>query len=245
MSTAPQRGGVTLQSKEKPPRGKSEGLQKSGYLSHAQNSADLPENQARHVTVGKAVLTTTRPDEPFRHRSAAAVAARILAQMKRLHRAGGLPAGDQRREELWLDVAISQLVLIRASRPKWTLSPMAWAKKYVPDLYARKTAAWIEERVQDHTRDRRYYTSATIGGMLQVTHEQFFALRLWHLWPAGISAADRKRLSLDIKAEWEKADRVKKGATPREQALCNVHPRLPGESRSAFYRRMGDAATLG
>lgn len=213
------------------------GLHSAPPLNH-QDPRLVRTRGEKRILSGNVVYHTTRVDDPYRHSSAAAIAGRVLAQMRRLHEAGGGPLGDLDRAEAWFDVAVSQFVLIEAARPKWTFGPRAWAKRYVPELMAAKSANWISARIRDHRQQRRFYTSATIGSMLGVTREHFFAERLWHLWPAGISEADRKRLSLDIKAAWARADRAAKGATPRARSLSRVAPWVAlGISRRTFERR--------
>lgn len=214
------------------------------------HSAPALQNQAYHVldirrgrqtlSIGGVTLATTSQDDPQRYRRQAAIATRILAQMRRLHEMSGGPGDDLQRCEVWFEIALSQFTHIAASRPKWTWGPMAWARRYVPTLCAARPETWFQDRIRAHRQDRRFYSSASAGTMLGVTRKQFMAGRLWHIWPAGMSAEDRKRLSLDNKAAWARGDRLLRNPdmTPRVQAICNTNARLPGESKSAFYRRM-------
>ena len=253
MNTAPN-GGAGLSSDKKEGRHGEPGDLRKAKISEPSCSASprsrkAPASEIRRTkdqVQWRNVVTKTRtPDDPQareRRKAAAARAGHILAQMRRLLDAGAGPNGDPHREEVWFEAAVSQFVAIEATRPKWTFGARAWAKKHLPGLYARQSAAWIEERIQDHRQEWRCYSPATLGGMLDVTRGQFLTLRLFHLWPKGMSAADRKRLSLDMKAARARGYREKDGATPRAKALCNTNARLPGESKSAFYRRIAREA---
>lgn len=255
MITAPKRGAGDIQTekgsrRQQPTKAHSKST-RDGDLHSVPALNSQPHNargirqERQSLSIGGATLATTIPDNPQRHRRQAAIATRILAQMRRLHENTGGPGDDLQRCEVWFEIALSQFTHIAASRPKWTWGPMAWARRYVPALIAARPEDWFQGRIRDHRQDRRFYSSATTGTMLGVTREQFMIGRLWHIWPAGISPADRKRLSLDNKAAWAREDRLLRNPdmTPRTQAICNTNARLPGESRSAFYRRMAKEQT--
>lgn len=247
MNIAPDRGVGTTAGKEKAPQQQPGGPKESVFNRKPVHSPSAPENQSlrlvrargeAQILGGNVVYQTTRADDPYRHRSAAAIAERILAQMRRLHVATGGPKSDLDRAGAWLDVALRQFVLIEASRPKWTFGPRGWARKYVAELLVARSPAWLEDQIRYHRQRRTNYTSAEIGNMLGVTREQFLAERLWHMWPAGIDEAERARLSKDIKAAWQRADRAKKGAIPRSLSLSRTEPWLAmGISRRTFERR--------
>lgn len=250
MTTAPKRGAGDIQTEEGPRRVQPTKALNKSTRDGGLHSAPALNNQPCAVlnirrgpqllSFGGATLATTTRDDPQRHGRQAAIATRILAQMRRLNDLTGGPGTDLQRCEVLFEIALSQFTHIAASRPKWTFGPVAWARRYVPALYAARPEAWFQDRIREHRQDRRFYNSATIGTMLGVTRQHFMEGRLWHIWPAGISAADRKRLSLDNKAAWAREDRLLRNPnmTPRAQAICNTNSRLPGESKSAFYRRM-------
>jgi len=183
---------------------------------------------------------TTNPDKVQLRLAAQAIALQVLAQMKRYLRFLGLETPRPEDQEAWLDVAIAQYVLLEIGRPRRTWGVMKWAQRYTPHVYTTRSAAWIDERVQLHRRHHLYYKQPVIGCMLKVTREAFFAAELWHMWPAGCSLEDRKRLSLDRRAELAKVayHKTRPDAVLRERSLSQTKPwEQHGISRRTYERR--------
>jgi hypothetical protein len=152
----------------------------------------------------------------------------------------GLKHPAPENQEAWFEIAATCFIAVRASNPKWTFGLMRWIKRYTPDLYRNRSAAWIDARVNDLRREGRFFGPQEIGAKLGVTREAFFAHDLFDMWPAGMTEAERKQASRDRKAAWQRAHNLANGLVKRPHAQSQARNKpweREGISESTWRRR--------
>lgn len=231
MNEAPLRGTGDTYTKEKPHRLGPAGLNRSSSSHERTHSAPAPNNQDPRLVVrrgektiyrGNVAYETTRnesADARERRKAAGARAGHVLTQMRKWVAYQGLHHPAPEHQEAYLEVAVAQYRAIQASRPRWSYGLMRWVKRYAPDLYRARSAAWIESLVHQQNREGRYLDPAEIGALLGVTREAYMVLRLTDIWPAGMTAEERAQDQRDAKAAWQRTDNLAKGKVKKPHAL--------------------------